>query len=104
MFEVVVSEEGTVRRIRLNGEFDLEGIPETAKQFGESFTDGFSAVEIDLRGLTFMDSSGIRALFMALRQSEDSGIPLTIVPGPPRVQRPLDTAGATELPPFRTEE
>ena len=104
MFETVVSQEGTVRRIRLNGELDLEGFPRAAELFGRSFSDGCSAVEIDLRGLTFMDSSGIRALFMALKQGEASGIPLTIVPGPPRVQRPLDTAGATELLPFRTEE
>ena len=97
------AQEGTVRQIRLKGEFDLEGFPEAAKLFGESFTDGFSAVEIELQGLTLMYSSGIRALFMALRQSEASGIPLTIVPGPPRVPRPLDTAGATDLLPFRTK-
>ena len=27
MFEAVVSQEGTVCQIRLNGEFDLEGFP-----------------------------------------------------------------------------
>jgi anti-anti-sigma factor len=103
MFEVVVSEKGTVRKILLNGEFDLQGFPEAVGLFSESLGDGFSAVEIDLRGLTFMDSSGIRALFMALKQSEASGKPLTIVPGP-EVQRVLDTAGASELLPFRIEE
>ena len=103
MFEVVVSQEGTVRRILLNGEFDLQGFPEAVGLFSESLGDGFSAVEIDLRGLTFMDSSGIRALFMAHKQSEVAGKPLTIIPGP-KVQRVFDTAGATELLPFRTEE
>ena len=50
MFEAVVSQEGTVRHIRLNGEFDLKGFPEAVELLSESLSDGFSAVEVVLRG------------------------------------------------------
>lgn len=59
MFEAVVSREGTVRQIGLNGEFDLEEFPQAAEVFANR-SDECSAVEVGLRGLTFMDSSGIR--------------------------------------------
>ena len=103
MFDAVVSQEGTVRQIRLNGEFDLAGCPEAGKLFSESLTDGSSAVEIDLRGLTFMDSSGIRSLVMAIRDGEAAGKALTIIPGPPSVQRVFEVAGLLDVLPFEDQ-
>jgi len=100
MFEAVVSQEGTVCRIRLNGEFDLEGFPDAAKLFGQAFSNGSSAVEVDLRGLTFLDSSGIRSLLMANRDSKSAGVTLTIIPGPPELQHVFEVAGLLEELPF----
>jgi anti-sigma B factor antagonist/stage II sporulation protein AA (anti-sigma F factor antagonist) len=100
MFEAVVSQEGTVRQIRLNGEFDLEGFPSAAEVFDEAFSNGSSAVEVDLRGLTFLDSSGIRSLLMAVRDGRAAGVTLIIIPGPPQVQRVFETAGLLDELPF----
>jgi anti-anti-sigma factor len=100
MFEAVVSQEGTVRHIRLNGEFDLEGFPKVAELFREAFSNGSSAVEVDLRDLTFLDSSGIRSLLMAVRHGRAVGVTLTIIPGPPQVQRVFETAGLLDKLPF----
>ena len=100
MFEAVVSQEGTVRQISLNGEFDLKGFPEVAELFREAFSNGSSAVEVDLRGLTFLDSSGIRSLLMANRDSKAAGVTLTIIPAPPGVQRVFEVAGLLEELPF----
>ena len=101
MFEVAVSHEGTVRCIGLIGEFDLEALPEVGDALSASLSDGTSAVQIDLQGLTFLDSSGIRALFMALRESETAGTTLTIIPGPPNVQRVFEVAGLLDVLPFK---
>ena len=101
MFEVAVSHEGTVRSIGLIGEFDLEALPEVGDVLSASLSDGSSAVQIDLQGLTFLDSSGIRALFMALRESETAGTTLTIIPGPPNVQRVFEVAGLLDVLPFK---
>jgi anti-sigma B factor antagonist/stage II sporulation protein AA (anti-sigma F factor antagonist) len=100
MFEAVVSQEGAVRHIGLNGEFDLEGFPAVAELFKEAFSNGSSAVEVDLRGLTFLDSSGIRSLIMAVRDGRAAGVSLTIIPGPPQVQRVFATAGLLDELPF----
>ena len=100
MFEVVVSHEGTARSIGLIGEFDLEALPEVGDVLSASLSDGSSAIQIDLQGLTFLDSSGIRALFMALRASEIAGMTLTIIPGPPNVQRVFEVAGLLDVLPF----
>jgi anti-anti-sigma factor len=100
MFQAVVSQEGTVCQIRLNGEFDLEGFPAAAERFREAFSSGSSAVEVDLRGLTFLDSSGIRSLLMAVRDGKAAGVTLTIIPGPPGVQRVFETAGLLDELPF----
>ena len=49
MFEAVVSQEGSVRTIALNGECDLQLFPDVDELFRESLSNGFSAVRIDLR-------------------------------------------------------
>jgi len=76
MFEVEVSHEGSVRTIGLIGECDLQMFPDVDALFSKSLDNGFSAVRIDLRGLTFIDSSGIRALMLATRQSQTKGAKL----------------------------
>jgi len=76
-----------VSRIVLSGEFDLAGI--------ERFDDAIAAVEarspsaivVDLDGLQFMDSSGLRALVTADDRAQRAGRRLAIVPGPPHVRR-----------------
>jgi anti-sigma B factor antagonist len=42
---------------------------------------------VDLSGLHFMDSSGLRALVMADQRAKKAGRRLAIVPGPPAVRR-----------------
>jgi anti-anti-sigma factor len=76
-----------VVQIVLAGEFDLASLPR--------FEDEIAAVEaalpplivIDLTDLTFMDSSGLRALVTADERARKSGRRVAIVPGPPAVRR-----------------
>jgi len=48
---------------------------------------GFDEVVVDLRRLTFIDSSGLRMLLRLRSEAERDGHHLTLVPGSPRVQR-----------------
>lgn len=100
MFEAVVSQEGDVRTIALNGECDLQLFPDVDELFSRSVDNGFSAVRIDLRGLTFIDSSGVRALLLATRRSQKKVAKLSIVPGPPKVMRVFELLGLQEEFPF----
>ena len=93
MFEVEVSQEGSIRTIGLVGECDLQMFPDVDELFSKSLSDGFSAVRVDLRGLTFIDSSGIRALLIATQRAKESGSMLSIIPGSPTVMRVFEMLG-----------
>ena len=56
-------------------------------------------IDIDLRQLTFLDSTGVAADSYARRD----GWSLTIVKGPPQVQRVLEICGLTEVLPLADE-
>jgi anti-sigma B factor antagonist len=60
-------------------------------------------VVIDLRQLTFMDSTGVAALVAADRYARRDGWSLAIVKGPPQVQRVLEICGLTEVLPLADE-
>ena len=100
MFEAVVSQEGKVRTIALNGECDLQIFPDIDELLSSSCSDGFSGVRIDLRGLTFIDSTGLRALMMAKECAESNGAKLSIVPGPTGVMRVFELVGLLDQLPF----
>ena len=51
---------------------------------------------LDLRGLRFIDSGGIRLILQALQQAEGHGADFALVRGPDAVQRVLDLIGLTE--------
>jgi anti-sigma B factor antagonist len=103
MFEAVVSQEGKVRTIALNGECDLQIFPDIDELLASSCSDGFSGVRIDLRGLTFIDSSGLRALVMAKARADSNGTTLSIVPAPTGVMRVFELVGLLEQLPFENQ-
>jgi anti-sigma B factor antagonist len=100
MFEAVVSQEGKVPTIALNGECDLQIFPDIDELLMSSCGDGFSSVRIDLRGLTFIDSSGLRALMMAKARADSHGTNLSIVPAPAAVMRVFELVGLLDQLPF----
>jgi anti-sigma B factor antagonist len=50
-------------------------------------------VVLDLRGVTFMDSSGLRLLVEMQRATDADGIRMVVVRGPASLQRLLDLTG-----------
>jgi anti-anti-sigma factor len=71
----------------LAGEFDLAVVPRFEEAIAAVEAGAPSAIVIDLSGLTFMDSSGLRALVTADDRAHTAGRRLAIVPGPPAVRR-----------------
>jgi anti-anti-sigma factor len=51
---------------------------------------------LDLRGLTFMDTSGIRLVLQAMHRADECGAEFAIVRGPQRVHDVLELVGLTE--------
>ena len=57
---------------------------------------GFKHVVLDLRALTFMDSSGVRLILREDRRARSTGRRFSLIRGDPAVQRVLDICGLSE--------
>lgn len=79
--------DGDVALIELSGEFDLAGVQKFEAELTKLEAGSPGVVVVDLTGLDFMDSSGLRALVLADQRAQKAGRRLAIVPGPPGVKR-----------------
>jgi anti-anti-sigma factor len=87
-FSVTATRQGDTVMIALTGELDLATTTEFERalpRLGAGDT-----LVIDLRGLDFMDSSGLHALMRLDVAARGDGWSLTVVRGGPGVQRILD--------------
>jgi anti-sigma B factor antagonist len=58
------------------------------------------SVTLDLTGLRFMDTSGLRLILETAAAARRDGFTFGVIPGPPAVQRLFEIAGVSELVPF----
>ena len=88
---VDVDADADVARVGFDGELDLAtvGIAEEAMRR----TDGVGTVVLDLRNLTFLDSSGLRLILMCAEQESPR---VFVVRGPAQVSRVFELTGAGE--------
>lgn len=94
--EVERGDDGAL--ITLVGELDLA----TASQLYELFAElqregGVIKVEVNLAGLTFMDSTGISTLIMEQKRLRASGGHLTVIDPPHNVVRIFQVSGVDKL-------
>lgn len=92
------------RTLALRGELDIS----TADRLQDTVTrlcvaEAARELTLDLRDLTFIDSSGLAAMVYAFRLCERSGCELAVIRGPQSVQDVFELTGLTELLPFGTE-
>ena len=87
--------------IVLQGELDLATAPEVERIADDALATRCSQLVLDLRKLTFLDSSGMRA-FLRIQAKLD-GVALELIPGPQGVQRVFELAGLTAALPFRAQ-
>jgi anti-sigma B factor antagonist len=92
------TQDGTDWVIRLRGELDMMTAPRLAEAIQEVPEGG--RLIIDLGGLQFMDSVGLRALLVAHEASERDGGRLRLRRGPESVQRVFQVTGTESLLPF----
>jgi anti-sigma B factor antagonist len=76
--------------IRVGGELDLASAPELTKVLSEPAGQSTVPVVLDLQGVTFIDSSALRALLLAGRELADHGRKLQIGPRSEVVTRVLE--------------
>ncbi len=92
-FRVDVHPERDVVRVVPVGELDLATAAELEEQLHELRSAGFDRVVLDLRELTFIDSSGIRVVVAEHQFADRSDHGFSLISGPPAVQRALELCG-----------
>jgi len=73
--------------IALAGELDMAGASALERELGLL---GAGTIVVDLRGLEFMDSSGLRALVTSALRAQDAGRRFALIPGAAHVMRVFD--------------
>ena len=79
--------------VALSGELDLATAQELDTYLDDVTTDDGPRVVLDMSGLTFMDSTGIRILIRHHRQTEERGGRLAIAAPQPIVAKALKITG-----------
>lgn len=94
--EIMVSYANGARVVRLKGEFDLAGVPAFDEELERDPGPHEGTVVLDMRDLTFLDSSGLRAVLMADRRIRADGRRFVVVRGSERVARVLELTGVDD--------
>lgn len=92
----VVHERARVR-IVLAGELDLVGAPRLEETLRTFLYTGFGRVVIDLRRLSFIDSTGLHLLLRYAEAARRAELSFALIPGPPAVQRIFELTGTDAL-------
>jgi anti-sigma B factor antagonist len=79
-----------------HGEVDLASAPELDAQLHELRDSGFDRIVLDLRHISFMDSTGLRVILDWEEISRRDGISFELLPGPANVQRLFEITGVLE--------
>ena len=91
--------DGETHVVELLGELDIAGAPRLEEELLSVEASDAESIVIDLRGLEFIDSTGIRLLLMAADRCSDNGR-LTILRGPAQVHRVFEITDLVNRLPF----
>jgi anti-anti-sigma factor len=86
-FDMRVERHGTTAIVRLYGEFDIVGADHLNACIHELSGNSPDEVVIDLSGVSFMDSTGLRSLIQARALASKADWSVKLVRGPDQVQR-----------------
>ena len=95
-FRVDVTHERAGVRVCPVGDLDVANIGGLHDRINEAMAAGADRVILDLRAITFLDSSGLHLVEDTDAWARRNGIDFAIIAGPPPVQRTFDAVGLTE--------
>jgi anti-anti-sigma factor len=91
---VASSTAGQTATLALAGELDIATAPQLERKMSEVDREGVSVLVLDLRNLSFIDSTGLRVVLGIADAANEKGIRPVIVRGPAAVQRVFVLTGA----------
>jgi anti-anti-sigma factor len=95
-FRVDQSSDGDVVTVRVVGDVDLATAPELDAALAAAVASGEPCVHVDLGGVTFYGSEGVRSLVDLLARASRAGREVAIVEASPVVRRVLEVVGLDE--------
>jgi anti-anti-sigma factor len=87
ILEVTTQDSGGQVTVSLKGELDLSSVGKVEEELARVEATGPSLLVLDLSQLSFLDSTGLRAVVTADERARSNGRRLVIVRGPDPVQR-----------------
>jgi anti-sigma B factor antagonist len=79
MFDVYPEPDRRAIRVAISGEVDMATVKQLRDALVEADRQGFGEVVVDLAGLSFIDSSGLRELVLAARRARRAGYPFRAI-------------------------
>jgi anti-anti-sigma factor len=86
--------------LTLRGELDMASASELKAALVRVCEEKPRVLTLDLRGLTFIDSTGLQAIIAASQECEKLAAEFRLIPGPPAIQRVFEIVGLIERLPF----
>jgi anti-sigma B factor antagonist len=93
LFSCEVNRNGGSAWVRPAGDLDLDTAHRVEAALAELRGEGCASLVLDLRELTFMDSTGLRLVIRWHTAARDDGFGFAVVPGPDVVQRVFRLTG-----------
>ncbi|MFL5816984.1 MAG: STAS domain-containing protein [Conexibacter sp.] len=90
LLELMTETEGTTVRLVLTGELDIASAPRVEQELERIEREPPATIVLDLRGLAFMDSTGLRVILAADGRAREQVRRLVIVRGSDTVQRIIE--------------
>jgi anti-sigma B factor antagonist len=90
-----VLREGAAARVRIFGELDIAAVPVLEAEVARLRDGGLRRLVLDLSGLGFLDSTGLRCVLELDAEARQDGFSIALVPGPRAVQRVFELTGTT---------
>src|SRR4051812_14838567 len=82
--------------LMLDGELDFAHLDTARKALLDLGLTRVTRLALDLRGVTFMDTSGVRLVLQAMHRADDCGAEFALIRGPQLVHHVLELVGLTE--------
>jgi anti-sigma B factor antagonist len=97
LFTTQIEARNGVASIALCGELDMATVPILEHHLAQFESDGVAEIVLDLRGLTFMDSTAVHAFLDARDRAKTSGRRLTLIEPSPHARRVFELTGTRSL-------
>jgi anti-sigma B factor antagonist len=96
-FDIAAAINGSIATVVISGELDNSSAPRLISMVQEIASPPVHGIELDCKGVTFLDSAGVRALIVSRNDAARMGIDAVVVQPSPPVTRVIEMTGLVGL-------